>query len=176
MRALTLFGCGLVALSLHAGDTGKKLPVPSEAAQARALALVLDIFKEDIDSAKTPQAKAKLAANLLQQGKESRDDAANRYVLYREALRLAAQAGAPALTLLAVEEMAGAYALNVFELKATALTAVAEHVSGKEASKAVVDLVLPLIAEAQEADNYEAAFAFGKVAETAARRSKVLAS
>ncbi len=50
---------------------------------------------------------------------------------------------------------------------------VAENVSTKEAGKTVVDLVLPMMAAAVDADNYELAGALGKVAETAARKSKV---
>src|SRR4051794_15709903 len=92
-QIVLLLVIGVSALALGAEEPGKKLPVPSAAAQAKALALVMDIFKEDIQAAKEPEAKVRLAVNLLQQGKESRDDAANRYVLFREARLLAAQAG-----------------------------------------------------------------------------------
>jgi hypothetical protein len=176
MRGLSiLLVSGFFALSLSAGDAAKKLPVPDKASQDKALALVLDIFKEDLGAAKEPEAQAKLAANLLQQGKESRDDAANRYVLFREARLLAARAGDANLALLAVEETVRDFDVNSLDLKAATLALVADNVTTKEAGKAVVDLVLPLIDEAREADNYDAAFAFGKVAETAARKSKVLA-
>jgi hypothetical protein len=82
---LTLLVGGVLCLSLFADESGKKLPVPSKTAQAKSLALVLDIFKDDIQAATDAEAKVKLAANLLQQGRDSRDDAANRYVLFREA-------------------------------------------------------------------------------------------
>jgi WD40 repeat protein len=176
MRGLMiLFVSAAVIFSLSAQDAGKKLPIPDQAAQAKALALVLDIFKEDMDAAKDAEAKTRLANNLLQQGRESRDDAANRYVLFREARILAAKAGDANLTLRAVDEMTRGFDVNPHQLKAAALAEVAENVSTKEAGQAVVDLLLPAIAEAREADNYEAALALGKVAETAARRSKVLA-
>jgi hypothetical protein len=167
--------CGLLAVSLRAGDAAKKLAIPDQAAQAKVLALVLDIFKEDIQAARDQPAMAKLAANLLQQGKESRDDAATRYVLFNEARKLAARAADANLTLLAVEETARDFDVNPLELKAASLAAVAENASTKEAGKAVIDLVLPLIADALDADNYEAAIDLGKVAWIAARNSKTLA-
>src|SRR5437879_997122 len=138
MRAITILLIGgLFALAQSAGESGKKLPVPDQAAQAKSLALVLDIFGEDIKAAQEPQAKAKLAINLLQQGKESRDDAANRYVLFREARDLAAKAGDANLTLLAVEEMARDFDVSALDLKAAALAVAADNVPSKEASKTV---------------------------------------
>ncbi len=167
--------CGSLAISFQGGDAGKKLPIPDQASQAKAHALVLDVFKEDIAAAQDPQAKATLALNLLQQGRDSRDDAAIRYVLFREAQVLASKGGNADLALRAVDEIVRVYEVNPQELKAAALAAVAENVTTAEASKAVVDLVLPLIGEAVEADNYPAALALGKVAETAARKSKNVA-
>ena len=60
MRGTLMLLCGgLFAVSLSAGDGAKKLPIPDKAAQAKALALVLDIFKEDMEAAREPEAKAK---------------------------------------------------------------------------------------------------------------------
>jgi len=175
MRGLMmLLVVGVLTWSLAADETGKKTPIPDQAAQAKALALVLDIFKDDLQAAQEPEAKVKLAVNLLQQGKESRDDAANRFVLYREACKLASLAGDANLTLLAIDETARDFDVNPLELKAAGLTVVAENVTTKEGGKALVDLVLPLISEALDADNYQAAFSLGKVAEMAARKSKSL--
>ena len=70
---------GVCIVSLGADGADKRLPIPTKAAQVKALELVHDVFKEDIEATKDPQAKAKLAVNLLQQGKESREDAATRY-------------------------------------------------------------------------------------------------
>src|SRR5262245_24923639 len=169
-----VFVLSSVALSQNAGDA-KKSPVPAKTAQAKALDLINDIFKEDFAGAKDPEARSKLAAFLLQQGKESRDDVANRYVLYREARDLAARAGDAALALTAIDEMARDFDVSAFDMKASTLATVAENVPTKEAGKALVELLLPMIAEAVEADQYEPAVALGAVAETAARKSKVLA-
>ena len=158
-----------------AGSQVKKQALPDQTAQAKALKLVLDIFGDDLKAAKDPEAKAKLAATFLQQGRESKDDSANRYVLFREARTLASQAGDIVLALLAVDELARDFEVDALEMKSATLGEVADHVASKEAGKALLDLVLPIINEAVEADNYATALSLGKVAETAAKKSKVIA-
>jgi len=152
------------------------MPVPDQAAQAKALALVLDIFKGDIAAAKEPEQKTKVAAELLQQGKEckGKEETAARYVLFGQARDLAAKAGDATLALTAVEEMARDFDVDALGLKAAALAQVVEATTTKEAGKNLVDLTLPLIAEALDADNYEVALALGKVAVEAAKKSKML--
>jgi WD40 repeat protein len=158
-----------------AQEAGKKQAVPSEKAQAKARDLILDIFMEDLQNAKDPEKKAKLAAYLIQQGKESRDDPTNRYVLYIEATALASAAGDAPLALLALDELARDFEVDLWELKTVALAAAADNSPTKEISKTQVDLLLPMIADAVEADHYEAALSLGKIADVAARKSKVLA-
>jgi hypothetical protein len=157
-----------------AQESAKKHPVPSEKAQAKSRDLIFDIFKEDIANAKEPEAKSKLAAYLVQQGKESRDDLTNRYVLYIEATALGSAAGDATLALSALDELAKDFDIDLWKLKSVALAAAAENSPTKETSKAQVELLLPMIAEAVEADNYDVAVALGKIADVAARKSKVL--
>src|SRR5258707_505581 len=90
---------------LPAAQGQGKLPVPNPAAQEKALTLVLDVFGEDFKTATDNKDKAKLAALLFQQGKEVKDDAAVRYVCYREARDLAAKANDTPLALTIVEEI-----------------------------------------------------------------------
>ncbi|MBI3407512.1 MAG: WD40 repeat domain-containing protein [Planctomycetes bacterium] len=168
--ALLLAGLGLS----QGGSDAKRLPVPNKAAQAKAMALVDDIFKEDFAAAKEPEARNKLAADLLQQARENKEDTANRYVLYREARNWAAKAGNFTIALQAIDELARDFEVNALEMKATALAELVDNLPGKEAGKALVDLLEPIINEAVEADQYDAALAFGKVAEAAARKAKIL--
>src|SRR3974390_2458988 len=86
----------LLILGLMATVAGaQQTPIPSKDAQAKAKGLILEIFKEDLASAKDAAAKVKLANVLLQQSRESKDkeEAPNRYMLYQMAANLAAQAG-----------------------------------------------------------------------------------
>jgi WD40 repeat protein len=170
LSALTALAVGAF---LHADDD-EKTPVPSKKEQAGAHALILEIFKEDLANAREPSAKSKLAANFLQQGKESKDEPANRYMLYRMARDLAAQAGDAPLALTAVEELTRSFTVPVLEMRTETLALVAEHIDSQEAGKALVDLIMPQITEAVDADDYEAALKLGRVALGAAEKSKSL--
>src|SRR5262245_30227930 len=180
LRFLSAFG--LLAMIAAGGATPpaaqevqKKHPVPAEKAQAKARDLIFDIFKDDLEHAKEPDAKSKLAAYLIGQGKESRDDLTNRYVLYIEATALAAAAGDAPLALSALDELARDFEIDLWQLKTVALSAAAANSPSKDVSKAQVDLLLPMIADAVEADNYGAAVALGKIAGVAAVKSKSVA-
>jgi WD40 repeat protein len=163
----------LAGLSLSpAQSLPKKLPIPAPEAQARARALIVEIFKEDLDNARQPAARAKLAELFLQQGRDSKDEPANRYVLFEMARDLAARSGNGPLALSAVEELSRSFVIPVLDLKASTLGQAAAHAETKEAGKSLVELVMPLISEAMAADDYDAALKLGAVAEEAARKSK----
>src|SRR5205823_4609513 len=111
-----LAAVGLLALTLACGlgralpgdqPARKKLPVPDKAGQLKAHKLVQEVYGEDYAKAREdPVALAGLARTLLQEARDTTDDAAARYVLYREAAQLAAQAGDVQTALQAVEEAA----------------------------------------------------------------------
>lgn len=158
-----------------AQETGKRRPLPSKEAQAKSLKLILEIFGDDFEKAKDSESRTKLASYLMQQAKESRDDLVNRYVLYIEASALAAAAGDATLALVCVDELAKEFDIDPWKLRTTALAAAAENSPSKETSKTHVELLLPMIADAVEADSYDTALALVKIADVAARKSKVIA-
>jgi hypothetical protein len=161
----------LVAVFVSAGTPGK-LPVPSEAAQDKARKLVLEVFNDDLQNAKDPAARAKLAAELLQQGRDTKDDLTLRYVLLQEARDLAAASGDAGLAFSAIDDIAKTFAIDPLASKAQALESAVANADSKERGKDLLDLTLPMIAEALESDNYQAARVLGKVAESAARKAK----
>jgi WD40 repeat protein len=162
-------------LPLGARDQAKRQPVPNKAALDKAEDLVNDIFKEEITKANSAEARVKLAEYLIQQGDESGEDPAARYVLYRQARDLAVLAGNPQLALTTIDKLTQHFELAAIELKAEVLGKLVEHVPTKEPSKALAELALALAVQALDADNYDAANALGKVATVAAKKAQVLA-
>src|SRR5207302_3123668 len=69
-----------------------KAAVPHAAAQARAEEEIKDLFKEEYAKRKRADMAA-LAKTFWRRGLETKDDAAARFVLWREAADLAARAG-----------------------------------------------------------------------------------
>src|SRR5277367_5159059 len=69
----------------------KKRPMPSKEAQAKIESLLQELFKDDFAKAeKDAGLRSQLAQKLLFEGKETKDDAAGRYVLFSKAHSLAA--------------------------------------------------------------------------------------
>jgi WD40 repeat protein len=163
----------LLAWSLLSAAQGTgKTPVPDQAAQAKAHKLLLDIFGDDLQKATSNDAKAKLAAYLFQQGKEAKDDAAVRYVCYREASDLAAKGADASLALAIVDELSRVYDADPLLLKADVLGLAVAAATEKETGQALVEAIRPLLAEAVDLDHYKAAHQLGEAAVNAAKKAK----
>jgi hypothetical protein len=141
--------------------------MPDEAAQARAAALIRDLFKVAYARRK-PADRLALAAQLLQRAEETDDDPAGRFVLLGEARDLAAGAGDVVTALAAVEKMANWYAVDVLPLKMTALATAVKGARTAVECRAVADKALALIDETLAADRFGAAQQLVTHAETAA--------
>ena len=70
-----------------------KAPLPNRAEVKEAEALVQDVFRKELAAAVSPAQKAQTADFLLQQGLETKNHPAGRYVLLRDAATLAAEVG-----------------------------------------------------------------------------------
>jgi hypothetical protein len=162
----------VIAWTVGFGQSPNRTAVPDKAALAKAADLIRDVFGEDLQQATAPAARVKIAATLLQQGKEAKDDPALRYALYHTARDLAANAGDVSLALQAADEIARTYEVDPIAVKTAALSPAVAAVVDKEAARELVDVIVPLIQEAIDADNYPAAFALGQLAEAAARKTQ----
>ncbi len=172
----------LFVLTVIAGLTGRaapkdepakdeRSPVPGAASQEKAEKLIKELFKDEY-ARKSPREKLSLAAKFLEQARETKDDIAARFVLMREALDLASQAGDPGETLKAVEMMAKDYAINGLAVKTTALEKVEKVPGSRTRYKTLVETVLRVVDEALAADDFDSAAKLLKVGESAARKSK----
>jgi WD40 repeat protein/serine/threonine protein kinase len=150
--------------------TPARLPVPDEAKQAEAEKLIKELFKEDYAKRRAADRLA-LAAKLLQKAVETRDDPAARYVLLRETRDLAATAGDVPTVVMAVEEMARAYAVDGPEVKLAALSKASQSATTSAAHQAVVEAVFNLLGEPLAADHFEPAGRLIALAESSARKA-----
>ncbi|MCS7047252.1 MAG: hypothetical protein NZO58_12915, partial [Gemmataceae bacterium] len=153
-------------------DAGQRQPLPPQAARAKSLKLIHDVFAEDLKAAQSAEAKTKLAAQFVQQARESRDEPANRYVLYEEAVALAAAAGDAALALAILAELGRDFEVDLHAMRVNVLAVAAAQSPSKETSKTQVELLLPMVAEAVDADQYATALKLLQIAEAAARKAR----
>src|SRR5205807_9507099 len=93
------------------------------ASQDKALKLVLEVFQDDLQNAREPAARVKLAAELFQQGRDTKDDQALRYVLFAQAGKLAAEGGDAGLAFTIIDETGKTFAVDTLSAKAAALAA-----------------------------------------------------
>jgi hypothetical protein len=147
----------------------KKPPVPEAAKQAAAEKLIHDLFRKDFLAAKRPADKLALAAKLMQQAEETKDDPAARFVLLQEARTLAAQAGDVTVALTAAEETLRSYDVEPLPLKLATLTAVSKMTTTALAHKELAEAALRVVDEAEAEDQFDTAAKLLALAEPAAR-------
>src|SRR5262249_3883664 len=146
-------------------------PAPAEEACKEAEKVIREQFKKEY-AKKTAAERVALAEKLLEVGSETKDDRTARYVLFREARTVAAQAGILELTLKAVDDLAPYYIVDLRELKLDAFTLMNKAAGlTKEAARELAEAAMAGASEATAADQFPSAERLLAVAETAARKT-----
>ncbi len=148
-----------------------RLPPPEAAVRAAAEKDIRALYREDLDSASAPESMLALAGKLIAEGEGTNDNPAARYVLFRMAADLAAQAGDLATVATAVDRMARFYEVSGAEAQAEVLERAASA-AVEESARRTVEL-LQQGAEAAEAEEaYAAAERLAKAAVGPARKTR----
>ncbi len=147
-------------------NTGK-LPVPDVEERKKATEDIRDIYKAEYASHE-PTELANLAEKLLQRGRRSFEPAERRYVCLYEAGSVAAKAGDPALSLLAIEQLGNLFVVKQLSMKTAIVQQTVKNLRTLNASKTLLESCFALLTEAILADDYEDAERLLKAAEIAA--------
>src|SRR6185503_2335091 len=108
---------------------------------------------------RAPADQAAFARKLLQQGQQTTDDPAAKFVLLREARDLAAQGGDLPTVLAAVDELARAFVVDAIELSTAAMATAGKSAKTPEALEALAAGYLGLADKAISLDRYDDAIA-----------------
>lgn len=146
-------------------------PVPSDAAQQKAVKLIEEVYGEEHTQAKTSAEKTALAGKLLKEAAAS-EDLTNRYVLLRVARDMATEAGDAETAVRAVEEIGKSFQVDLLQLKGAALSAARKSASLSKQRKALAEQALALIEEAVARDDFVAARYLAQLALDAARKAR----
>jgi hypothetical protein len=149
----------------------KKLPIPEDAAQKEAEKTIRALFKEEY-AKRAPADRIALAKNLLKQGFDTKDDAAARFVLYREAQEIAGRAGDLETAFRAIDEMSTAYETNPIALKQAVLVQASAVPRTPEELRALAQASLALSDEAMQTRQFEVAAKASQGAVAAAKKLK----
>lgn len=144
----------------------KRMPVPSDAAVKETMKLVQDVYKSDIQKAKTPTQKKALAKKLMVDGVETKDDPMGRFVLFQMARDLAAESGDIETAIEVIDQIDKGYKIEALEMKATVV------IEAKTTRQSMVDLGLELIDQAVSQDKYDLATKLATAILPAVRKSK----
>jgi hypothetical protein len=157
----------------------QRLAVPDAAAQKDAEKVVRDVFKDDYARKAAPDRVA-LAKKLLEQGLQTREDPASKYVLLRDAQDLASQGGNIETALQAIAELSKQFRVDSASLRSQALTTAGQVAKNPDEFKALALASLKLAGDAVSAEDYDGAgrilgagAAFGKKAKDIALVSRI---
>ncbi len=170
-------GLLLLLANFSTGQNAKKWPIPTKEAQAAKVLLIEEIYPKELAQAqKDPVAGARLAQDLLSEGRLTKDDIAGRYVLFAKAHSLAAQAGDVNTALAAADELARDFLIApkaIFEMKIKMLQQASKaNGAPPDAYQAVIDRVAVILEETLDADDYPSSLDLIAAAEQAAVKLK----
>jgi hypothetical protein len=149
-----------------------KPSAPDAAALADADKEIKDVYKAEFAKKKPADVQA-LANKLLQDGIDAKDKPALRFALLRQAREVAAKIGDFPLALRAADETANRFDVDVQEIKLKTVEAGARAAVAPLANARVAEAALPLAEEGEDADDFDRADRFLKVAQSAGRATNI---
>jgi hypothetical protein len=150
-------------------ETIVKLAVPDEAALGKAREGIRQLLSKEFAAAEKPEQKSKLAAFLLKQAVETKDDMAARYELFWGARQQAKDAVDLDLYMEILEKTAEHYVIDPLAAKAEDLR---QAVKRPRYNAALVKALLSVAEEMIGDDRYDEADALAETAREAALRNK----
>ncbi len=145
-------------------------PAPDAAALKDAEKTVKDAFKGDY-AKRAPADLAALSKKLLAESAKQTEPAI-RFALLSECRDTAAQSGDIAGAMGAIDELERTFAVDAPSMRADALAAVAKTAKTPDLARALAEAYLPVIEQAVEHDDYDAATALAPKAEAAAKTAQ----
>jgi len=158
-------------LALFTCAQGAKIPIPSEEDQKKAEKTIREVFKDEY-AVKSPAAQQKLARKLVDQALESKDDDAARYVLFREAADLAVRSGEIDALLRSIDELNTRFEGVGPSFKESVLGKAEPNLTKPEDLKRLADVLIRLVGEALEQDQFDVAVRAAQSSQTAAKKAK----
>lgn len=146
--------------------------VPASADQQKTLAEIKDIFADDYAKAKKPEDKGTLARTLLKQIDDQKDDEIARFVLLKEAQRLAMDGGDTETAFACIELLGKEFRVDAIALLHEALDDLSKKAKTSQALKALNEANKAAIDRAIAADKFQLATKFCLIGDRLALAAK----
>jgi hypothetical protein len=151
-------------------DVSARKPVPDPAKQRETEKLIREVYGDKY-ARKATADRVALAHTLLEEAARSADDQVARWVMYREAQDLAAQAGDVRTAIEAVDAMAAVFDVDALPLQSAAVAAASKAAKTPGEFSALTAVSLRLVEAFIAIDQYDAADKAANAALQYARRS-----
>jgi hypothetical protein len=135
----------------------EKSPAPGADEIKETLSAVREIYAADYKSATSTEKKDELAEKMAREAIETKDDPVAKFVVLKEAQKLAVEIVNPELALLIDEELARGYQLDLLELKVATLGSLHSKSKFSAQSKKTTESARELLTELMAAEKYEMA-------------------
>lgn len=163
---------GFLLLMALTASAQQRVAVPSKDEKEKKLAVVKSIHKAEYARTGTV-AKLALAAKLLNEGLETRNDPAGSYVLFSQARDLAAQCGDLPSALQGCEALEAMFTITRRESRGPAYEMLAANSKVPAVLQEAVDALLQFVDDAAASDDFEAGTRYVKLADAAAARGRL---
>ncbi|MBC7853553.1 MAG: hypothetical protein IAF94_08965 [Pirellulaceae bacterium] len=130
------------------------LSAPEAEELKKATALVSDVFKSDLERAKTPVQKQLVAKKLIQSALDTKDDPLGRFALLRMSMDLAAAGGDLSTATKAIDELARTHVIDTLEMKLEAAELASKLARLPKQHEAYCGDVLPVLHASVSVDRY----------------------
>ena len=163
---------GTLTLLLLAESAIPKEPVPDADSQATAKETINEVYEGELRDAKKPAAISQLASTILQDAKDSKTDAASRYVLLKMADKLAVRSREAALAMQVVDEMDKQFEIDALQIKFLVLQNLATKSPDAAQSEAMLKHLISLTDALAKHERFDQAIQMLRTARAAARKSR----
>lgn len=161
----------LVYTSQVFGQPEVKSPLPTNADQQKAIALIKEVYGEEYASAKTDSQKHAFAKKLLGTAGESQDTT-NRYVLLRVSLAVATTCGDGQMAFQAIDELDRIFQVDAVKMKVSVLSSLSKKARFPADHKSIAEQALALVDQGIAHDNFKLAGDLIEMALMEARKSR----
>lgn len=168
------FACCLAILAMAAEKSAAPptlLAPPDAAAQTKSEKIIREVYQKDY-LGKTTNERRALARKLLQAAKETLDDPAARFVLFREARDIAAAAADPTIASRAISQMAQQYSIESMPMLLVAMQTSQSAAITPNACESVARACLGAMEQAIVTSEYSTAARFASLALSAAEKAR----
>ena len=147
----------VIVLACLLGAGPPRIPVPTADGLAKARQVVADIYEADLAKARSTESKSAVALKLMRVANATNDDNTMRHALLDESIRLAVDAGNPALAGAALDKIAATFDIDEWGKRLDLAKQTAAKAASQSTHRAIASYALVASKKAMVAERFDEA-------------------